>query len=89
MSNRTRNLHAWTMRTPEGEKREVRAQLFGNKWALTSRVKGEEEWTVHDPPLREDLEELYEVLSRKYQRKHLAWDHLESVRKLLEPDKKK
>ncbi len=84
MSNRTRNLHAWRTRTEDGRKREVRAQLFASQWAFSSRCQGEEEWTPHDPPLLEDLEELYDVLVRKYQRKHLAWDHVDGVRKLIE-----
>ncbi len=84
MSNRTRNLHAWKVRTEDGRRREVRAQLFGSKWTLTSRCAGDEDWTTHDPPDLEDLEQLESVLFNKYQRKHLAWEHLEGVRKLLE-----
>jgi len=84
MSNRTRNLHVWKTRTADGKKREVRAQLFGAKWTLTSRCADEEEWTTHEPPLLEDLEELHGVLFNKYQRKHLAWEHLEGVKKLIE-----
>jgi hypothetical protein len=83
MSNRTRNLHVWKMRDAEGQKREVQAQLFGARWVLSSRTVGEEDWTVHDPPLLEDLEELEQVLFRKYQRKHLAWEHLVSVREMI------
>ena len=84
MSNRTRNLHAWRTRTADGRKREVRAQLFGAKWSLTSRCAGEEDWIAHAPPLIEDLEELEGVLFNKYQRKHVAWEHLVGVRKLIE-----
>lgn len=86
MSNRTRNLHGWKTRTADGRSREVRAQFHGAKWALTSRCKGEEEWTTHDRPLLEDLVELHEVLFNKYQRKHLAWEHLQSVRRLIEAE---
>ena len=84
MSKRTRNLHGWRTRTDDGRLREVRAQLFGSAWTLTSRCKGEEDWVTHDPPLLEDLEDLHEVLFNKYQRKHLAWEHLDGVRKLIE-----
>jgi len=83
MSKRTRNLHAWRTRTEDGRKRHVEAQLFGAKWTFTSRCQDEEDWTTHDPPLLEDLEALEEVLFNKYQRKHCAWDHVESVRKLI------
>ncbi len=54
------------------------------QWTLSSRFDDEEGWTVHDPPLLEDLVDLHEVLFNKYQRKHLAWEHLESVKKLIE-----
>lgn len=84
MSNRTRNLHAWTTRSEDGQKREVRAQFFGKGWTVTSRCKGAEDWIAHDPPLLEDLEELLEVVSRKYQRRRLSREQLESVQKLLD-----
>ena len=87
MSNRTRNLHAWRTRTPDGVKREVRAQLRGAAWTFSSFCKGDEDWTEHDPPSLEDLESLEEVLFNKYQRKHLAWDHVLGVRKLIEAHK--
>ena len=38
---------------------------------------------MHEPPETEDLVELERVLFHKYQRKHLAWEHLQMVRDLL------
>jgi len=84
LSNPTRNLHVWKSRTEDGRKREVRAQLFGATWTLTSRVDGEEDFKDEDPPSLEDLEALYEVLFNKYQRKHLAWEHLVGLKKLID-----
>ncbi|MBI1379835.1 MAG: hypothetical protein GC161_01960 [Planctomycetaceae bacterium] len=84
MSNPTRNLHVWKTRTAEGQKREVRAQLFGAQWSFTARVDSEEDFTAQDPPSLEDLEALYEVLFNKYQRKHLAWEHLVGLKKIIE-----
>ncbi len=84
MSNRTRNLFSWKARTDDGRKRQVRARLFGGKWTVTSRCDDEEEWTTHDPPLLEDLVDLEEVLCNKYQRKHVPWEHVAGVRKLIE-----
>lgn len=72
------------MRTADGRKRQVRAQLFGSKWTLTARCEDEEDWVTLDPPDLEDLESLHEILFNKYQRKHLAWEHLESVKKLID-----
>lgn len=84
MSNRTRNLHAWKTRTTDGRRREVRAPLFGSRWALTSRCEDEEDWTTHDVPLFEDLENLHEILFNKYQHKRLPWEHVVGVKRLIE-----
>jgi len=89
MSNRTRNLHVWKTRTEDGRKRQVRAQLFGARWTVTSKCADEEEWTTHDPPLLEDLVDLHEILFNKYQRKRIAWEHVASVEKLFEETKRR
>ena len=78
-----RNLHVWKTKTAEGEKREVRAEKFGKKWRLQAKVKHEENWTYYDEPLMEDLVELRGVLFRKYQRKHLSYEDLEAVEKMI------
>ena len=78
-----RNEHGWRTRTPDGAKREVRAHLFGKRWTLKAKVEGEDEWTTYEEPLLEDLLELREVLFNKYQRKHLALEHLTSVEQLI------
>lgn len=86
MSRPTRNLHAWKTRTDDGRRRQVRAKLFGSKWTFTSRFEDEEEgeWTTHDPPLLEDLVDLHDILFNKYQRRHMAWERVEGLRKLIE-----
>lgn len=78
-----RNVHIWKTTTEDGEKREVRAEKFGGKWRVQAKVRGEEEWTYYDTPLVEDLIELRDVLWRKYQRKHLAWEDVAAVEKLI------
>lgn len=78
-----RNVHIWKTTTEEGEKREVRAEKFGGKWRLQAQIKGEPNWTYYDPPLLEDLVELRDVLWRKYQRKHLSWEDVAAVDKLI------
>lgn len=84
VSRRTRNLYAWKERTPDGRKRQIEAQLFGSKWKISSIHDDEEEWTVHAPPLLDDLIELEKKVFNKYQRKHNAWDQVLGVRKLIE-----
>ena len=78
-----RNVHVWKTTTAEGEKREVRAEKFGGKWRVQAKIKGEENWTYYDVPLVEDLIELRDVLWRKYQRKHLSWEDVAAVEKLI------
>ena len=78
-----RNEHAWKTRTEDGRKREVRARLFGRRWTFRARISGEELWTEYDEPLLEDLLALREMLFDKYQRKHLAHEHLASVEALI------
>jgi hypothetical protein len=79
-----RNVFGWRSRSDDGRTREVRAQLVGTRWTLTSRWLDEEDWTTHVPPLLEDLKDLEDFLFRKYQRKHTAWEHVLGVRKLIE-----
>jgi len=74
-----RNTHVWKTRTADGQKREVRAEKFGKRWRLQAKVEGEDRWTYYDTPLIEDLIELREVLWRKYQRKHLAWEDVAAI----------
>ena len=78
----TRNQHGWTHRTEEGRKREVCARLFGRRWTFEAKHADEDDWAPLDPTL-EDLLELRRVLFQKYQRKHLAWEHLRSVEELI------
>ena len=78
-----RNQHVWKTKTAEGEKREVRAEKFGKQWRLQAKLKSDERWTYYDTPLLEDLVELRDVLFRKYQRKHLAWEDLAAIEKMI------
>jgi hypothetical protein len=78
-----RNVHVWKTTTEEGEKREVRAEKFGKKWRLQAKLKHDERWTYYDDPLLEDLIELRDVLFRKYQRKHLSYEDVAAVEKMI------
>ena len=78
-----KNIHEWKSETPEGEKRELRAEKFGKKWRIQTRLKGEERWTYYDSPLVEDLLELREILWRKYQRKRVLYEDFTAVEQLI------
>ena len=77
------NEHAWKERTPEGEKREIRAVKFGKQWRLQSKLKSEAQWTYYDRPLEADLETLLDILRRKYQRRRASHEDVLSVERLL------
>lgn len=79
-----RNIHVWKTTTPEGEKREVRAERFGGRWKFQSKVPSDAQWTYYDHPPLEDLEELRDIVWRKYQRKRLPWDDVASLDRMLE-----
>lgn len=79
-----RNVHVWKTKTADGEKREVRASKFGKRWNLQAKIKGDEAWTYYDDPPLDDLLELRDVLWRKYQRKHLSWDDIAAIDRMIE-----
>ena len=78
-----RNIHVWKHKTDDGEKREVRAEKFGAKWRIQAKLKHDEKWTYYDDPELPDLIELRRVLWNKYQRKHLAYEDVAQVEKMI------
>jgi len=78
-----RNLHVWTHRTEDGEKREVRAVKNQGRWKVQSKLKHEVEWTYYETPERSDLEELRDILWRKYQRRRASHEDVLLADKML------
>ena len=78
-----RNLHVWTHRTEDGEKREVRAVKNQGRWKLQSKLKHEAEWTYYEKPEQSDLEELRDILWRKYQRRRASHEDVLLADKML------
>jgi len=78
-----RNEHGWTQRTEEGEKREVRAIKTQGRWRMQSKLRHESEWTYYETPDRADLEELREILWRKYQRRRASHEDVLLADKML------
>ena len=79
-----RNTHVWKHNTEDGGKREVRAEKFGAKWRIQAKLKHDERWTYYEEPELADLIELRRVLWNKYQRKHLAFEDVAAVEKMIE-----
>jgi hypothetical protein len=78
-----RNEHGWTHRTEDGEKREVRAVKTQGRWRLQAKLRHEEQWTYFDNPERADLEELRDILFRKYQRRRASFEDVVLADKML------
>ncbi len=78
-----RNEHGWTQRTEEGEKREVRAIKTQGRWRMQSKLRHESEWIYYETPDRADLEELREILWRKYQRRRASHEDVLLADKML------
>ena len=76
--------HEWRERTEDGELRYMRATKHGRLWNLQSRLKSEEYWTNHDPISRPDLEQLRDLIWRKYQRKRASYEDVQQIDALLE-----
>lgn len=74
--------HQWREGEDEGV-RFYRAEHHAGRWRLFSQLKGEEEWTSHEPIKREEWEMLREVLWKKYQRKRCPWQLIEKIDKRL------
>jgi hypothetical protein len=79
----SRNIHVWKHVTDDGEKREVRAEKFGARWRIQAKLKHDEKWTYFDDPELPDLIELRRILWNKYQRKHLSWEDVATVEKMI------
>ncbi len=78
-----RNTHVWKMMTEDGQKREVRAEKFGKKWRIQAKCKDDYGWTYYDTPLLHDVIDLHDVLWRKYQRKHLAYEDIAAIEQMI------
>lgn len=78
-----RNRHAWTERDEEGVKREIEAHKELGRWRLRSKAAGDERWTPLDPPSRESLETLRDILWRKYQRRRASYEDVVLADKML------
>lgn len=61
----------------------MRAEKFGKKWKLQSKLKHDTRWTYHDVPELDDLISLRLVLFNKYQRKHLAYEDVAAVEQMI------
>ena len=74
----------WKEVMADGRKREIRATRQGRTWRIQSRIRGDEEWTDHDPPPHDDLQRLLELLKRKYRRRRASLREIQNLEKHLQ-----
>jgi len=78
-----RSQHIWTSRDEDGRKREVRVTKFGGQWKFQAKFRDEKEWTYYDVPLLADLQELRDIVFRKYQRRRASAEDFAAVERML------
>jgi len=66
-----------------GERRYYRAGKFGRKWTVRTTLKSAPDWDDLDPPPREVLEALRELLSNKYQRRRVPYEDVVAIDKMV------
>jgi hypothetical protein len=78
------NRHAWTERTAEGIRREIRVIKHGGTWRFQSKRGDQERWEYYDEPMLEDLQSFREILFCKYQRRRAALEDVQwAIRELV------
>jgi hypothetical protein len=78
-----RNVHIWKVPTETREKKEVRAERFGGRWRFQSKRPSDPAWVYFETPSLEELQQLRDILWRKYQRKRLPHDDVASIDALI------
>ena len=73
----------WKIESENGGVREVQANRNGGRWQIRSRLKGVKEWTLHDPPLVDDVHYLRDLMARKYRRRRASLKTVREVENLL------
>jgi hypothetical protein len=71
------NRHAWTNRTANGIKREIRVIKNQGAWRFQSKSGDQGGWEYSDEPTLEDLQSFREVLFRKYQRRRASFEDVQ------------
>ena len=79
--------HEWRETTEEGATRLVTASRHAGKWQLRARLKSDAEWTEFPVIPLDDLETLHDIISKKYQRRRVPYDHVLELDALIEAAK--
>jgi len=73
----------FNVKRDDGTKYEVRVSPFGGKFKFQFKEKGAEGWDYDRQPERADLEELLEIIKRRYARRRSSTKDIETVERML------
>jgi len=71
-------MHEWREHE-DGVTRFFRAEWDARQWNFLTTTKADPEWYAIEKPTVENLEQLRDVLFRKYQRRRLPWHFIEDL----------
>ena len=74
---------SWTRANEEGEKLQVYAHHFGNRWIFYQRRRRYDEWQENKQPPIEDWLELLDSIRRRVQRRLLRPEEVQRVEKTI------
>jgi len=76
-----RNQHRWGEKGEDGIEIKWQATKFAGRWEIKCRGPETDGWEIVKNPSAETLENLRELLWRKYQRKRLAYEDVLAIEK--------
>jgi hypothetical protein len=71
------NRHAWTERTEEGIKREIRVTKRGGAWRFQAKRADQQSWEYFEEAMLDDVQKFREILFRKYQRRRATFEDVQ------------
>lgn len=72
----------WKTKRPDGTCCEVRVSFFGGKYEFQFKEDGQERWDYSREPSSEDLENLWDAVQRRYQRRQITDKELKEARRI-------
>jgi hypothetical protein len=77
-----REIH-WETERDDGTSYEVRISFFGGKFKFQYKEDSADQWDYDRDPSREDLEQLLDIIKRRYQRRQAGPKEYEEAERLL------
>lgn len=72
----------WKTKRSDGTYYEVRVSFFGGKYGFQFKEDSQEGWDYSREPSAEDLEELWNAVQRRYQRRQVTDKELKEARRI-------